>query len=180
MATASSKTSGDAADSHVAPEGSMFVPTGDLTCHNFGSRDDLTDRQYFAWAFQTETKIRFQKLEARNLASGQSATLASDYFIDVYPPRERNISNNNTLERDLFAFQRTANVSLREPRQPDGTLKPIEINGYDIDYNNLSSDPSKNCLPVPPNFLYFEICLEAYTGYNATGFHQIPHIQGVQ
>merc|ERR1719162_1982876 len=99
----------------------MHVPTEDLTSKKFREAihaSAFTDRQLFAWAYQTETRIRFEKLEARRvlpspllspqLAAGASketaetkkdsgtaataatTTLASEYLIDVYPKLDRN------------------------------------------------------------------------------------------
>ncbi|CAB9509266.1 expressed unknown protein [Seminavis robusta] len=135
-------------------------PQDDLTRLNFGHPDhnNLSDRQYFAWALRTETKIRFGKLEARHSPASEyhSTTLKSDFLIDVYPSSSGGEYEvfANQWERDKSAFERKPVDSLRETKTPDGTLRPILINGYQQMPHALSSNPDnqEGTLPVPPNF----------------------------
>lgn len=166
---------------------SLFIPSEDLTCHNYGEEKykDLSDRQLFAWAYKTETKIRFEKFQSREEASSgsiiaankYSTTLRSEYLIDVYPT----VVEGNTklvfetvLERDRCAFARKAHPSLLARKIPDGSLTPIELLGEDAEKQNKTSREFMPALergpPVPPNFLYFEILLEGYTGYKWSSF----------
>jgi len=182
----------------------MNVPTEDLTCHNFGTRDDdLTDRELFAWAYQTETKIRFQKLQAQTLPrkstadavagtapesgtaaassvttppvkTNQPAALVSDYLIYIYPQLEKHkhVTFKNILERDRAAFQRKAIPCLGYLKAEDGSLKKIKIETLEDDTERpFQEDWMKNNLPVPSNFLFFEIILECYMGYKLPGLY---------
>ena len=180
----------------------LQVPQEDLTCHNFGMEQysHLSDRQYFAWALQTETKIRFGKLEARHSATTSATssstsssasehlttTLKSDYLIDIYPCDKNDDTTtkfHNTWERDKAAWERKAVAYLSHVKEPDGSLRPIDIRGHDrMSYALSSLSSSSKTTPlleleeecimaVPPNLLYFEMCLTAFTGYNLQGLY---------
>jgi len=176
----------------------FLVPSEDLTRHNYETHhSSMTDKQIFSWAYKTETKIRFQKLESRGdgESTARSTTLSSEYLIDIYPATDKKNMDAKTetkddalkltLERDLLLFQRKATKSLSDFKPPDSTLTPIYTDGAsDICYNSDDSsdvdddseikdasdtDDASGKKPVPPNYLYFLICLECYTGYDVLG-----------
>jgi len=156
----------------------MFVPTEDLNCHSFGYYNNFTDRQWFAWAYQTETRVRLEKLQSSKNGSDSSPekkkrrkqeeedSLASDYFLNAYPkPDEPNTVYGSVWERDAAHFLRESAYFLRQLKPQDGSLMPIEIK----DPSNSVPSPTNDfdgSMPAPPNFLYFLICLECYIGYD--------------
>lgn len=144
----------------VQPE--WFVPETELLTAEYYF---LSDRQKLSWAYRTETQIRFEKLQGIN---NTTTTLQSKYLHDVYPmtPETEHIVKFASLhERDRAAFQRKAVPYLRASQWHDGSLTLIDIRNYDRLDNHLVHHAEKN-LPVPPNFLFFEILLEAFLGYN--------------
>jgi hypothetical protein len=146
----------------------MFVPeTQQLLTADYYF---LSDRQKLSWAYQTETQIRFEKL----VGSNKSTTLQSKYLHDVYPMtsrREDLEKFQNLRERDRAAFRRKAVPYLRASQCHDGSLTLIDIRNYDRLENHLLHHAEQNFLPVPPNFLFFEILLEAFLGYNLKGLY---------
>ena len=190
-------SSGEAIEKHHYPSVDVLklrdgvsVPQIDLGRHNFGSPlfDEMTDRQLFTWALQTETRVRFEKLQGREATSyakaekrGTSSSSllgTSEHLIDLYPvtPSIRkklsSLSKMSILELDLLKFQRKAIKYLQTTIVPDETMVPIEVEGYDdIDHTypqQLRND--KATLPVPPNYLFFEICLHGFLGYSTPNF----------
>ena len=176
----------------------LFVPSEDLTCHNFEKHNaSMTDRQFFSLAYKTETKIRFQKLKSRGRgkkggtaeekSTSTTTTLESEYLIDIYPATTRlskssNVIGNNDgakllLERDLLLFQRKAAASLSEFKRQDSSLTPIGVDKrlHGKKKKSMlhpaadSATTSESTKPVPPNYLYFLTCLECYTGYKVLG-----------
>ena len=191
-------SSGAAIDKHHYPSVEVLklrdgvsVPQVDLGRHNFGSPlfDEMTDRQLFTWALQTETRVRFEKLQGREAASyadaekrGTSSSSllgTSEHLIDLYPVtpsirKKLSASPNkmSTLELDLLKYQRKAINYLQTTIVPDETLVPIEVEGYD-DIDPAYPERLRNnkaTLPVPPNYLFFEICLHGFLGYSPANF----------
>ena len=166
----------------------VSVPQIDLGRHNFGSAlfHELSDRQLFSWALETETRVRFSKLQhrtttppnepgiARRTASGGGTSLLgpSGHLIDIYPVtpamNKKLSTSSSNMEKVLFKYNRKAVSYLRTCKVPDGSLTPIEVDeNHDVDYEHLGHlKNDTHALPVPPNFLFFEICLEGYLGYN--------------
>ena len=74
----------DPSESSQDETSDALVPSEDLTRYNYETHhSSMTDKQLFSWAYKTETKIRFQKLESRGDGEGtaRSTTLASEYLI---------------------------------------------------------------------------------------------------
>ena len=106
----------------------LFVPQVDLTTDG-NPTAFLSDRQMLAWAYRTETEVRFRKLQGRGGEEGGqptaiSTTLNSKYLLDLYPKSpggDEPSSSASALERDRYSYyQRRAIPFACRSRCPDG------------------------------------------------------------
>jgi len=151
---------------------SLEIPQEDLTRERFDSPQyrNLTDRQKLAWAYQTETRVRFAKLQGQY----RTTTLDSEYLIDLYPDHTPHPAKFSSLmERDRHAFERKLLPCMQHEAAVDDSLTPIRMVGYDQDDNGLKPGREKDSKNrrIPPNLLFFEISMEAYMGYQWRGLN---------
>ena len=171
---------------------------GELTkdqMDDFFDSTKLNDRQRMCWAYQTETRVRLAKLEARETFNEISDTLDSKYLFEIYPKivgedddkkmtAKQKSKEEIEFEKHLEAFQRKSHPAFHILRAPDESFKEIETldmskHKYNVSNNHLSLDSTwrrwRN-LPeiaeaVPPNLLFFRIILNSYIGYECHSFH---------
>jgi len=128
------------------------------------------DRAHLAQVLSNETTVRFTKLQDGDDLNELSTTLKSEHLLQAFPQLSTEpLSFPSRIEKDRYSFRRTCRESLRQAKETDVSLTPVQIIGHDRHDNLL---PSKGeSLPVPPNLLFFEICLEIFMGYNLTGLY---------
>jgi hypothetical protein len=136
---------------------------------------DRTDRERLRWALQTETQVRLDKVENRE-SLAVSETLASPHLFDVYPAIAFTIQEDDVLAKDICSWRRPCHPTFATTRPPDEsfeTLHRLDLSRQERAQNSLDmgSSASNNLPAVPPNFLYFQIILEAYLGYSWAPFH---------
>lgn len=136
-------------------------------------QQNLSDREKLSWAYQTETRIRFSKLKGAR--GSKTRTLNSPYLIDIYPDRSPAVTKTvpfaTLVERDLWAWGRKLIPQLSS-KGVDGTLAPVTIHPDKIQAET-NTHTQQRC-QIPPNFLVFEILLEAYMGYSTRGLLNHP------
>ena len=163
----------------------LFVPQVDLTTDG-NPTAFLSDRQMLAWAYRTETELRFRKLQGRGGGEegGEpttiSTTLDSKYLLELYPkPPGSNepSSSASAMERDRYSYyQRKAIPFACRSRCPDGSLVPLVMSNFERKEERLELCDTRDadfreCVTVPPNLLVFEMLLEAFMGYNLRGLY---------
>jgi hypothetical protein len=149
---------------------------------DFFDQQRLNDRERLSWAYQTEARVRLEKVETRG-ALDISTTLDSDNLFEVYPKGEEDDIKENlsALARDREAFRRMCHPAFTESREPDDSFQSIyalDVSSHERDQNCLTMDEGKGKAssklyrkaPVPANLLFFRLILEAFMGYNEVSF----------